>query len=54
MKVLYRDFPGGPVVKTLPSSEGDTGWIPCESLNWKTEILSALQPKDKNKYFKKA
>ena len=24
----YRDFPGGPVVKNLPASEGDTGLIP--------------------------
>ena len=23
-----RDFPGGPVVKNLPSNAGDTGWIP--------------------------
>ena len=23
----YRDFPGGPVVKNLPASEGDTGLI---------------------------
>ena len=22
-----RDFPGGPVVKNLPSNEGGTGWI---------------------------
>ena len=22
------DFPGGPVVKTLPSNAGDVGWIP--------------------------
>ena len=23
-----RDYPGGPVVKNLPSNAGDTGWIP--------------------------
>ena len=23
-----RDFPGGPVVKNLPSNAGDMGWIP--------------------------
>ena len=23
-----RDFPGGPVVKNLPSNPGDMGWIP--------------------------
>ena len=38
MKVLYRDFPGGLVIKTLPSSEGDTGSIPGR----KTEILTCL------------
>ena len=24
----YRDFPGGPVVKNLPSNAGDAGSIP--------------------------
>ena len=24
----YRDFPGGPVVKTLPSNAGGAGWFP--------------------------
>ena len=41
MKVLYRDFPGGPVIKTLPSSEGDTDSIPGR----KTEILMCLATK---------
>ena len=27
---LFRDFPGGPVVKDLPSSAGDTGPIPVQ------------------------
>ena len=27
-KIQHRDFPGGPVVKTLPSSAGDLGSIP--------------------------
>ena len=27
-----RDFPGGPVVKNLPSNEGGTGWIPGPEL----------------------
>ena len=35
---LSWDFPGGPVVKTLPSSEEDVGSIP----DWGTH---ALQPK---------
>ena len=26
-----RDFPGGPVVKHLPSSAGDTGLIPSST-----------------------
>ena len=25
-----RDFPGGPVVKNLPSNAGDAGSIPCQ------------------------
>ena len=25
---LNGDFPGGPVVKTLPSDAGGAGWIP--------------------------
>ena len=27
-----EDFPGGPVVKNLPSNEGSTGWIPGQKL----------------------
>ena len=27
-----RDFPGGPVVKNLPSNKGGTGWIPGRKL----------------------
>ena len=27
-KIISRDFPGGPVIKNLPSSAGDTGLIP--------------------------
>ena len=27
------DFPGGPVVKNLPSSAGDTGLIPGQGTN---------------------
>ena len=33
-----RDFPGGPVVKNLPSNAGDTGFIPV----WGTKIPQAL------------
>ena len=28
LKMTYRDFPGGPVVKNPPSNAGDTGSIP--------------------------
>ena len=28
LKELSRDFPGGPVVKNLPSNAGDVGSIP--------------------------
>ena len=31
------DFPGGPMVKTLPSNAGDMGLIP----DWGTKILHA-------------
>ena len=27
-KIKSRDFPGGPVVKSLPANAGDTGSIP--------------------------
>lgn len=27
-KRLYKNFHGGPVVKSLPTNEGDTGLIP--------------------------
>ena len=33
----FRDFPGGPVVKNLPSNAGDSGWIPGQG----TEIPHA-------------
>ena len=41
-KELRRgDFPGGPVVGTLPSNVGVAGWIPV----WGTKIPYASQPK---------
>ena len=27
-KLTFLDFPGGPVVKSLPANAGDTSWIP--------------------------
>ena len=41
---ISRDFPGGPVVKTLPSSAGGVGSIPGQEV----KISHASQPK-KNK-----
>ena len=38
------DFPGGPVVKTLPSSAGGGGLIP----GWRAKIPHALGPKNQN------
>ena len=31
-KNLIRDFPGGPVVKSLPSNEGEMGLIPSQGI----------------------
>ena len=39
-----RDFPGGPVVKTLPSKAGGVGSIPGQG----TKIPHASQPKKQN------
>ena len=35
---MKRDFPGGPVVKDLPSNEGDVGSSP----GWGTKIPQAM------------
>ena len=40
------DFPGGQVVKTLPSTAGDVGSIPGQG----TKIPHASRPKKKPKY----
>ena len=37
-------FPGGPVVKTLPSNAGDRGSIPC----WSAKIPHGSVPKNQN------
>ena len=34
----YRDFPGGPVVKNLPSNEGATDWIIEKAREWQKNI----------------
>ena len=36
-RIQTLDFPGGPMVKTLPSNAGDMGLIP----DWGTKILHA-------------
>ena len=38
------DFPGGPVVKTLPFNAGGAGSIP----DWGAKIPHALRPKNQN------
>ena len=40
----YQDFPGGPVVKTLPSIAGSAGSIPGQE----AKIPHALWPKNQN------
>ena len=40
----YRDFPGGPVVKTSPSNAGGAGSI----LGLRAKIPHALRPKNQN------
>ena len=47
LKVIFKeqkkgDFPGGPVVKTLPSNAGGAGLIP----GWGAKIPDASQPKN--------
>ena len=43
-KLLLRDFPGGPVVKTPPSNAGGAGLIP----SWGAKVPHALWPKNQN------
>ena len=45
MKNIFGDFPGGPVVKTLPSGARGAGSIPA----WGTKIPHGLWPKNQNK-----
>ena len=41
---MLWDFPGGPVVKTLPSNAGGAGLIP----GWGAKIPRASWPKNQN------
>ena len=43
MKEQWRDFPGGPVVKTPPSNAGDVGSIPGQGTKTPT-CRGATQP----------
>ena len=43
-KNIYRDFPGSPVVRTLPSNAGGVDLIP----GWGAKIPHALGPKNQN------
>ena len=43
--VMIQDFPGGPVVKTLPSNAGGAGSIP----GWGAKIPHASWPKNQNR-----
>ena len=41
LKKITGDFPGGPVVKTLPSTSGSAGSIPGQG----AKLLHASQPR---------
>ena len=43
-KMLFRDFPGRPVIKTLPSNAGGVGSIPGQE----AKIPHASRPKYQN------
>ena len=45
LKLLIQDFPGSPVVKTLPSNAGDVGSIPGQG----TKVLHAMGCSKKKK-----
>ena len=47
IKKESRDFPGGPVVKNLPSNAGDTSLIPGQG----TKIPHAVWHSQKKKFF---
>ena len=44
ISISFGDFPGGPVVKTLPSNAGGVGSIP----RWGAKIPHASGPKNQN------
>ena len=44
LNIIYEDFPGGPVVKTLPSNAGSASSVP----GWAAKILYGLWLKNEN------
>ena len=44
IKIVSRDFPGSPVVKTFPTSAGCVGWISSQG----AKIPHASWPKNQN------
>ena len=46
-KTKPRDFPGGPVVETLPANTGDVGLIPGQGAKIPTCLMTAPPPKKK-------
>ena len=43
-KIKMEDFPGGPVIYTLPSNVGGAGSIP----GWRAKIPHAFRPRKQN------
>ena len=50
-KSKFRDFPGSPVVKTLPSSARGAGLIPGQRLRFHMMHSVAKQTKTESKFF---
>ena len=46
---MFRDFPGGPVVKTLPSNAGVVDFIPGSVFGGGANIPYVWRPKNENK-----
>ena len=48
-KTKPRDFPGGPVVETLPANTGDVGLIPGQGAKIPTCLMTAPPPQKKGR-----
>ena len=53
LKINYRDFPGGPVVKTLPSNVGGAGLIPGQGAKMPHAVAETPKHKNKKQYCNK-